>query len=324
VAKGLTLPGGAAHARLLGLGEHRPARVVTNDEVARGLATPSDDEWIRARTGIASRRIAGEDESVVSMAADAAGKALAQAGVPARDVDLVLLATCTMPTPLPQGAPQVAARLGCRPIGAVDVGGACAAFCYALAMAADAVRAGSARHVVVVGSERFSDLLDWSDRGSCILFGDVAAAAVVGPSETAGIGPVAWGSDGAKSDLVRVDAETDFFRMDGPAVFRWAATELAPVARRACTLAGVEPEDLDVVVPHQANLRIVDAVARGLGATNAAVARDVVDTGNTSAASVPLALARLVREGAAKPGDLALLLAFGAGLAYAGQVVRVP
>ncbi len=313
---------GAAHAWLLGLGEHRPPRVVTNDELTATLDT--DDAWIRARTGIASRRLAGPDESVVTMAADAAGKALAQAGVSATDVDLVLLATCTLPTPLPEGAPEVAELLGCGPIGAVDVGGACAGFCYALAMAADAVRAGSARHVVVVGSERFSDWLDWTDRSTCILFGDGAAAAVVGPSSEPGIGPVAWGSDGARAGAIRIDRDTAFLRMDGTAVYRWAATELAPVARRACALAGVEPTDLDVVVCHQANLRIVDAIARGLGASNAVVARDVVDTGNASAASVPLALARLIREGSAHSGDLALLLAFGSGLTYAGQVITVP
>jgi 3-oxoacyl-[acyl-carrier-protein] synthase-3 len=318
----MSVPAGAEHARLLGLGEHRPARIVTNDELCVTLDT--DDAWIRARTGIASRRIAGADESVVSMAASAAGKALAQAGLTPGDVDLVLLATSTLAAPMPQGAPEVAARLGCGPIGAVDVGGACAGFCYALAMAADSVRAGSARHVVVAASERFTDWLDWDDRGTCVLFGDGAAAALVGPAAEPGIGPVAWGSDGSKSGLIRIDPATAFFRQDGPAVYRWAATQLAPVARRACALAGVAPAELDVVVPHQANLRIIDAIVRALDVPNAVVARDIVETGNTSAASVGLALARLVAEGSAPSGGFALLLGFGAGLAYAGQVVRVP
>lgn len=313
---------GAAHARIYSVGEHRASRVVSNDELSRTLDT--NDEWIRTRTGIASRRLATPEESIVEMAVDASAKALAQAGLGAADVDLLLLATCTMPTPIPSAAPEVAARLGAGGIGAADVNAACGGFCYTLAMAADAIRAGSARRVLVVASERLSDWVDWTDRSTAILFADGAAAVVVGPAEEAGIGPVAWGSDGAKANLIEIPAGTTALRMSGQQVYRWAATELTPVARRACELAGVRPEDLDAVVPHQANLRIVDAVVRGLGATNAAVARDVVDTGNTSAASVPLALARMIATGEAPSGGLALLLAFGAGLTYAGQVVRLP
>jgi 3-oxoacyl-[acyl-carrier-protein] synthase-3 len=313
---------GAAHARILGIGEHRASRVVTNEELSTRLDT--DDEWIRSRTGIATRRIAAPDESIVVMAADAGAKALAESGLTAGDIDLLLLATCTMPTPIPSAAPEVADRLGAGGIGAADVNAACGGFCYTLALAADAVRAGSARHVLVIASERLSDWTDWEDRSTAILFADGAAAVVVGPSDEPGIGPVAWGSDGGKAGLIGIAPGTTALRMAGQPVFRWATSALTPVARRACELAGVEPSELAAIVPHQANLRIVDAIVRGLGVTDAVVARDVVETGNTSAASVPLALARLVATGQVRHGDLALLLAFGAGLTYAGQVVRIP
>lgn len=313
---------GAAHARIYSIGEHRAARLVTNDDLAATLDT--NDEWIRTRTGIASRRLAAPDESVVSMAVDAGAKALAQAGLTAAEVDLLLLATCTMPTPIPSAAPEVADRIGATGIGAADVNAACGGFCYTLALAADAIRSGSARRVLVIASERLSDWTDWTDRSTAILFADGAAAVVVGPAEEAGIGPVAWGSDGGKARLIAIEPGTTALRMSGQQVFRWTSTTLTPVARRACELAGVSPADLDAVVPHQANLRIVETVVRGLGATRAAVARDVIKTGNTSAASVPLALARMVATGEAPSGGLALLLAFGAGLTYAGQVVRIP
>ncbi|MHB2022926.1 MAG: beta-ketoacyl-ACP synthase III [Mycobacteriales bacterium] len=313
---------GAAHARIYSIGEHRAARLVTNDDLAATLDT--NDEWIRTRTGIASRRLAAPDETVVSMAVDAGAKALAQAGLTAAEVDLLLLATCTMPTPIPSAAPEVADRIGATGIGAADVNAACGGFCYTLALAADAIRSGSARRVLVIASERLSDWTDWTDRSTAILFADGAAAVVVGPAEEAGIGPVAWGSDGGKARLIAIEPGTTALRMSGQQVFRWTSTTLTPVARRACELAGVSPADLDAVVPHQANLRIVETVVRGLGATRAAVARDVIETGNTSAASVPLALARMVATGEAPSGGLALLLAFGAGLTYAGQVVRIP
>jgi len=311
---------GAPHARLIGLGEHRPERSLSNDDLAVTLDT--DDAWIRDRTGIRARRVAADDESVVTMAAEAAGKAIADAGVDAADVDLMLLATCTMPSVIPGGAAQVASLIGATHSGAYDVNGACAGFCYALGAAADAVRAGSARHVVVVGAEKLSDWVDWTDRRSAILFGDGAGAVVVGPSDTCAIGPVVWGSDGTRASLIDAPPGGKL-RLDGPAVFRWATTSLAAVAREACDRAGVATTELKAFVPHQANLRIVEAVARRLGAPAAVVADDIVETGNTSAASVPLALSRLRQDGRVASGDLALLLAFGAGLTWAGQVVEV-
>jgi 3-oxoacyl-[acyl-carrier-protein] synthase-3 len=305
---------------VLGLGRHLPGRIVTNDEIAPGI--DSSDEWIRDRSGIVTRRFADDHETVASMAIEASCKAIAAAGVDASDVDLVIVATCTTLTQVPGAAAEVAAGIGATTAGALDIGAACAGFCYALGAAADAVRSGSARHVVVVGSEKLSDILDLGDRGTAFLFGDGAGAAVVGPAEEPGIGPIAWGSDGAQSELITAKP---LLRMEGPAVFRWAVTQLAPVARRACELAGVRPEELAAFVPHQANARIVDGIARALRLPESVVvARDVVDVGNTSSASVPLALTRIVESGAVDSGAPALLMGFGAGLTYAAQVVLVP
>ena len=312
------------HARITGIGEHRPAGVVTNDDLAaRGLETT--DEWIRTRTGISSRRVAGDAETVITMGAAAAAKAMAEAGVDANSVDLLVLATCSMRNAIPGGAARIASAVGAGGIGAFDLNAACGGFSYALSVAADAVRCGTAQRVVVVGSEKLTDWIDWTDRGTCILFGDGAAAVVVEPSDTMGIGPVAWGSDGDGHALVGVPDGDWAIRMDGQAVFRWATTELTPVARRACELAGITTDDLAAFVPHQANTRIVDAMARALRLPgNVVIAHDIAETGNTSAASVPLALSRLISGGRVKSGDLALLLAFGAGLTYAGQVIRIP
>jgi 3-oxoacyl-[acyl-carrier-protein] synthase-3 len=314
-------PAGFRHSRILGLGEQRPVRLMTNEELPAALAT--NDDWIRQRTGIVRRGVAGPDETVVSMATEAAHKAVADAGVDPAQIGLLVLATCSLPHPIPGGAAQIAAGLGARSSGAFDVNAACAGFCYALSIASDAVRLGTVEYAVVVGAEKITDYLDWSDRSSAILFGDGAGAAVLGPSDEPGIGPVVFGSDGSASGLIDMTAENQL-RLDGPAVFRWATTSLGEVALAVCEAAGVAPAELAAVVPHQANLRIVNALARQIGATNAVVAHDVVDTGNTSAASVPLALARLRREGQVSTGDLALTLAFGSGLTWAGSVVAVP
>jgi 3-oxoacyl-[acyl-carrier-protein] synthase III len=309
-------------ARLLGVGHYRPAAVVTNDELARIVDT--SDEWIRNRVGVSTRHIAAADETVTDMAVTAAGKALAAAGVEVSDIDLVVTATCTLEAPIPGISASVAARLGADSPGAFDLNAGCAGFCYGLAVARDAVRAGSARRVLLIGAEKLSAWVDWQDRSTCIIFGDAAGAAVIGASETDGIGPVVWGSDGTKADTIKVADRTARIQMEGPTVFRWACTEMGDIALRACRRAGVEPADLKVVVPHQANLRIVEAVARHIDAPHAVLATDVVDSGNTSAASIPLALSRLIERGAAHTGDPALLLAFGAGLTYAAQVVTCP
>jgi 3-oxoacyl-[acyl-carrier-protein] synthase-3 len=314
-------PSTLRHSRILGVGERRPVRVVTNAELPPALET--NDAWIRQRTGIAARGVAGPDESVVSMATDAARKAVADAGVDPSAVGLVVLATCTMPQPIPGGAAQVATALGAARSGAYDVNAACAGFCYALAAASDAVRVGSVDHAVVVGAERLSDLVDWTERSSAILFGDGAGAVVIGPASEPGIGPVVFGSDGSAAGLIDMTT-AHRLRLDGPAVFRWATAEMGGVARAVCKAAGVAPEDLGAVILHQANLRIVNAVARQIKATRAVVAADIVDAGNTSAASIPLALAQLRRTGQVATGELALTLAFGAGLTWAGAVITVP
>ena len=310
-------------AALTGQGAHRPAHREDNTAVAE--RTGSSDTWIRERTGIVTRGVAGEDESVVDMGVSAGGKALASAGVDPADVGLVLLATCSMPGPLPGGSPELAARLGARSAGTSDVAAGCAGFTYALALAADAVRTGTADHVLVVGSEKLLPLVDPHDRGTAFIFGDGAGAVVVSAADTDGIGPVVWSHDGDQADRLAIEGTPLYFRMEGRAVYRWATTTLPDLARRACARAGVAVEDLAAFVPHQANLRITESVVKALGLpATVAVARDIVDSGNTSAASIPLALARLVEEGQVRSGDLALLLGFGAGLTAAGQVVRVP
>lgn len=307
-------------ARLLAVAGQRPARHVGNPD----LPVAMDDAWVLARTGIRTRGVAGAGESVVEMGTAAAAKACAAAGLDPSALDLVVLATCTMPTSMPGGAPQIAHRLGTG-AAAFDVNAACAGFSTALAVAADAVRAGSAHHVLVVGADRFSGWLDWAEPKTSVLFGDGAGAAVVGPAGEDGIGPVVWGSDGAGADLIRIDEQSRLVTMDGPAVFRWATAQAADVARKACAAAGVEPSALGVFVPHQANLRITRSLVRALQiGPDTVVADDIADAGNTSAASIPLALARLRDEGRVVPGAAALLVGFGAGLSWAAQVVRVP
>jgi 3-oxoacyl-[acyl-carrier-protein] synthase-3 len=313
----------AAATRILGLGHYRPSNVITNhDLIARGVDT--DDDWIRSRVGISERRWADPDETVVDMAEAAGSKALAAAGVAATDIDLVIVASCTMPTPVPAAAPQLASRLGIPAPGAFDVNSGCSGFVYALNVASAAVLTGQARNVLVVASERFSGWLDFSDRGTCIILGDAAGAAVVGRSDVVGLGPVVWGSDGDQFDTVAIDEGSRLFRQEGQAVYRWATSQMAPVALEACRRAGVEPRDLAAFIPHQANLRIIDSIAKRLGAPEVIVARDIVTSGNTSAATIPLALSRMVERGEIPSGAPVLLLGFGSGLAYAAQVVLAP
>lgn len=318
----LQIPQATAGARILAFGDYRPARVLTNDELAGMVDT--NDEWIRSRVGISERRIAGEDEGIVELGVHAGGKALANSGLAPSDIDLVILATCSAESPMPCNATIVAHRLGIDAPGAFDLNAACAGFCYALATASAAVRAGSARNVLVIGSEKMSQWVDWTDRSTCIIFADGAGAAVVTGSDSPGIGPVVWGSAGDKADKIIIDDRHSFIRQEGQAVFRWATTAIAPVALQACERAGIKPEDLAAVVPHQANLRIIEAIARKMKATNAIVADDIVYSGNTSGASIPLALSRMIERGDVPSGAPALLVGFGAGLSYAAQVIQIP
>ncbi len=309
-------------SRIAGLGHHQPEHVLTNDDLASMVDT--SDDWIRRRTGIATRRIARE-ESVADLATAAAGKALATAGVDPGDVGLVQVATCTAVDRCPSTAAQVAGRLGIPAAAAFDVNNACAGFSTVLATADHALRAGAARHALVIGAEKMSDITDWTDRATCVLLGDGAGAAVLSADPGEHVGPVVWGSDPVQGSAVRISGGWHpTFAQDGQTVFRWATTALAPVAREACARAGVAPGDLGAIVTHQANLRIIEAIARQLDVPGVLVADDVVESGNTSAASIPIAFAKLVARGAVRPGAPVLLLGFGGGLSWAGQVVTCP
>ncbi|MEU2165669.1 beta-ketoacyl-ACP synthase III [Streptomyces sp. NPDC019208] len=310
--------------RIAALGHHRPARVLTNEDLVRMVDT--SDEWITSRVGIRTRHIAGPDEPVDELAAHAAGKALAAAGLTPADIDLVLVATSTAIDRSPNTAARVAARLGMASPAVMDLNVVCAGFTHALATADHAIRAGSALRALVIGADKMSAVADWTDRTTCVLVGDGAGAAVVEACDEreAGIGPVLWGSVPEMGHAVRIEGTPPRFAQEGQSVYRWATTQLPPIARRVCERASVAPEDLAAVVLHQANLRIIEPVAERIGAVNAVVARDVVDSGNTSAASIPIALSRLVERGDIPSGAPALLFGFGGNLSYAGQVVRCP
>ncbi|MEJ3657553.1 beta-ketoacyl-ACP synthase III [Actinomycetes bacterium KLBMP 9759] len=324
-----TLAPTAPGARLIGLGSVQPENVVTNDDLAERMDT--NDQWIRERVGIQSRRIAEQGTSLVDMASEAGELAVKDAGLNAADIDTVILATCTMPSPIPNGAAQTAERIGIPAPGAFDLNAACAGFCYAVGNAADLVRGGSARNVLVIGAEKLSDWVDWTDRSTAIIFADGAGAAVVSAApdaDSVGIGPLVWGSAGDMAQTIHIKPDNNLLHQEGQAVFRWATTKIAPVALRAIELAGLTPADIDVFVPHQANLRIVEAVAKRLRKEGARedmrVADDIVHSGNTSSASIPLALDHMRRDGRVRSGETVLLVGFGAGLSYAGQVVVCP
>ncbi|MFI6010849.1 beta-ketoacyl-ACP synthase III [Streptomyces sp. NPDC051243] len=309
-------------SRIAAVGHYQPAKVLTNEDLA-GMVDTSD-EWIMSRVGIRTRHIAGPDEPVDELAAHAAAKALAAAGLAPGDIDLVLVATSTAIDRSPNMAARVAARLGIPSPAAMDVNVVCAGFTHALATADHAVRAGAAARALVIGADKMSDVTDWGDRTTCVLVGDGAGAAVVEASEEAGIGPVLWGSVPEMGHAVRIEGQPARFAQEGQSVYRWATTQLPAIARGACERAGLAPEDLAGVVLHQANLRIIEPLAEKLGAVNAVVARDVAESGNTSAASIPLAFSKLVEQGRISGGDPVLLFGFGGNLSYAGQVVRCP
>lgn len=314
-------PPPAAGSRIVALGHYQPSRVVTNEELARVVDT--DDAWIRDRVGIAERRIA-ETESVADMATFAAEKALANAGLTGADIDTVLVATCSSVDRCPNVATRVAARLGITAPAAVDLNTACSGFCHGLAWADQSIRAGASRNALVIGAEKLSDMTDWTDRSTCIIFADGAGAAVVSAADEAAVGPVVWGSAPEKGDAIVIEGWRPYIQQEGQQVFRWATTALAQHARLACERAGVATTDIAAFVAHQANGRIIDAIARKLDAPNAVVAKDIVESGNTSAASIPLALSKLVERRAVPAGAPVLLFGFGGGLTYAGQVVRCP
>ncbi len=236
----------------------------------------------------------------------------------------MLVATSTAVDRSPNTAARVASRLGIPQAATMDLNVVCAGFTHALATADHAVRAGGSSRALVIGADKMSEVTDWSDRTTCVLVGDGAGAAVVEAADEPGIGPVLWGSVPEMGNAVRIEGTPPRFAQEGQSVYRWATTQLPPIARRACERAGLEPADLAAVVLHQANLRIIEPLAEKIGAVNAVVARDVTESGNTSAASIPLALSKLVEQGAVAAGDPVLLFGFGGNLSYAGQVVRCP
>jgi 3-oxoacyl-[acyl-carrier-protein] synthase-3 len=328
---------GAAHTRIMGVGGYVPSRVITNEEVITWI--DSSDEWIRTRSGIAERRWATPEETVLEMSVEASGKALAAAGISGDQIGAIIVATVSHFHQTPALACLVADRLGTNGA-AFDISAGCAGFCYGVAQASDMVKAGTAEYVLVIGVERLSDLTDIHDRGTAFIFGDGAGAVVIGPSDTPGIGPVVWGSEGDKYGTITQtfpwgevpeqgedggEARGPFLRMEGQAVFRWASYQMAEVSLKALAEAGITSGDLDAFIPHQANMRITDRLVKVLDLPeHVPVARTIAEYGNNSAATIPLAMERMLAEGTAPHGGLALLIGFGAGLVYAAQVVALP
>ena len=326
-------PTGPAHTRIYAYGAARGENAVPNDDLVGPI--DSSDEWIRQRTGIITRTRANAETTAIELSTDAAAEAIARSGVDPADIDAVIVATISNPKQTPSVSAIVADRVGANPAAAYDVNAACAGFAYAVAQADALIRGGAAHYAVVVGAEKLSDVVDPTDRSISFLLGDGAGAVVIGPSDYAGIGPTIWGSDGSKSDAVGMNhtlvefrdglAPWPTLRQEGPTVFRWAVWEMVKVARQALEAAGVEASDLAAFVPHQANMRIIDEFAKQLGLPESVViARDIETTGNTSAASIPLATHRLLEEHPEVSGGLALQIGFGAGLVFGAQVIVLP
>ncbi len=324
---------GAAYTRIYSVGAARGENAVPNEDLIGPI--DSSDEWIRQRTGIITRTRAVPETSAIELSADAAKEAVERSGIDPAEIDLVIVATISNPKQTPSVAAIVADRIGATPAAAYDMNAACAGYAYAVAQADALIRAGAARHAVVIGAEKLSDVVDPTDRSISFLLGDGAGAVVIGPSETPGISATVWGSDGSKADLVGMNHTlTEFrdgkapwptLRQEGPRVFRWAVWEMAKVAREALERAGVEASDLAAFIPHQANLRIIEEFAKQLKLPETTViARDIETTGNTSAASIPLATHRLLEEHPELSGGLALQIGFGAGLVFGAQVVVLP
>ena len=320
-------------SKIYSLGASRGRLRVTNDEIAGPI--DSSDEWIRQRTGIITRARADKDQSLMDMAVEASKEAIASAGISPQEIGAVIFSTITHPYQTPSAATLLTELIGANPAPAFDISAACAGYCYGIAQADALVRSGVAKYVLIVGGEKLSDFIEPTDRSISFLLGDGAGAAIVGPSDEAGISPTVWGSDGSHWSSVSMTASLlDFrdgeaswptLRQDGLTVFKWAVWEMVKVAKEALKVAGIKAEDLSALVTHQANIRIIDELVKQLQLPESvAVARDIVNTGNTSAASVPLAMHQLLKDGTVKPGGLALQIGFGAGLAFAAQVVVLP
>jgi 3-oxoacyl-[acyl-carrier-protein] synthase III len=321
----------AIRAQVAGCGAYLPERVVTNDELARRLDT--SDEWIRQRTGIGERRIAADGEMTSDLAVAAARRALTSAGMSGSDLDLIVLATATPDHTFPATATKVQAQLGMKRGAAFDVQAVCSGFIFALATADNAIRLGQARTALVIGAETFSRILDWEDRGTCVLFGDGAGALVLNAVPDAG--PQARGvlsthlhSDGTQYDILYVDGgpsstgTTGHLRMEGREVFRQAVQHLSGAVEEALAAHGLTGADVDWLVPHQANLRIIDAIGKRLHLRPGQTVITIERHANTSAASIPLALDEAVSDGRIKPGHLVLMEALGGGITWGASLVR--
>jgi 3-oxoacyl-(acyl-carrier-protein) synthase III len=330
-------PAPTGNARILSVGAYRPPRVVPNSELVERI--DSSDEWIQQRTGIQSRHWAAADESVADMAVKAARVAIERAGIQIQEVDTIIFATITYPYQTPSASTEVAKILGIKGAAAFDLGAACAGFSYGLGLANDMVRSGSAKYVLVIGAEKISDFIDLDDRATSFIFADGAGAVIVGPSLEVGIGPTTMGSDVDNRDAISMvpswidykpgadlsDLTWPVIHQEGQKVFRWAVYEVAKVGKAIIAKSGLTPSDIAAFIPHQANERIIDSLTKSMELPeNVIVARDIRTTGNTSAASIPLAMDALLAEHPELHGKNALLIGFGAGLVYAGQVVELP
>jgi 3-oxoacyl-[acyl-carrier-protein] synthase-3 len=329
-----------SESTILSVGAYRPSRLVPNSEIVDLI--DSSDEWIVQRTGIESRRFASADESVVDMAIGAAEQALTRAKLTIKDIDTVVVATITYPHQAPSAATAIIQRMGNPTAAALDISAACAGFCYGVAMAHDMVRAGSAKKVLVIGVEKISDFTDPTDRATAFIFADGAGAVIIGESSEPGIGPVEWGSDSESRDailmnpswievrntetqLTKADVKWPNITQEGQKVFRWAVFSMSKAGLKALDAAGLSVNDLDAFIPHQANARIIETMAKEMKIPDSVVIADDIRTnGNTSAASIPLAMDALLAKHPELHGKIALLIGYGAGLVYAGQVVKLP
>ena len=320
--------GGPAVGSHRGTGRYLPATVLTNEELARRVAT--SDEWIRTRTGIRQRHIAAADERTSDLALHASREAIAAAGMTPADIDLIIVATATPDMVFPATACILQDKLGVHGGPALDVGAVCSGFVYALALADKMVASGASRNALVVGAEIYSRILDWSDRGTCVLFGDGAGAAVLVPSTAPGILTTHLHADGSYRNILSVPGQvqdggvtgTPFVHMDGTAVFKFAVKVLAEVAHEALSAVNMLPSDIDWVIPHQANIRIMDATMRKLHLPHERLIVSVDQHGNTSAASIPMALDIAVRDGRIKTGDHVMLLGVGGGFTWGANFLR--
>lgn len=322
-----------AFSKIYALGAARGDLTVTNDEIAGPIN--SSDEWITQRTGIITRKRASKDRSLMDMAVEASNEAIRKAGIAPSEIEAVIFSTITHPYQTPSAAALLAELVGANPAPAFDISAACAGYCYGIAQADSLVRSGVAKYVLVVGGEKLTDFIDPTDRSISFLLGDGAGAAIVGPSDSPGISKSVWGSDGSKWEAVGMTGSLLDFRdgkgswptlvQEGQTVFRWAVWEMVKVAKQALEAAGITADELNAIVMHQANERIIDEMAKQLALPeHVVVAKDIKTTGNTSAASIPLAMHALLEQGQIKTGDLALQIGFGAGLAFGAQVVVVP